>query len=89
VFRAIGKSEMIFTKIKWKEKKFGQALHGCNRRRVTLTAFVGASGVASRPGLTYSADSKKVQSSGADVERQYVHAKVTTNNWLKDNAGLV
>jgi hypothetical protein len=88
---AIGKSKRIFTKTKWKEKRFRQALHDGNREWITLIACVGASGVALPPGLIYSAASKKVQSSwvsDVDVKKHRVFVNVTTNGWSDNDAGL-
>jgi hypothetical protein len=60
MIRSIGKSKRIFSKTKWKQKRFKQILHDGNRKWITLIACVGASGVALPPGLIYLADSRKV-----------------------------
>ena len=87
----IGKSKRIFSKSKWKEKKFKQMLHNGNREWITLIACVGASGVALPPGLIYSADSKKLQSNWVDevdVKTHKLYVNVTYNGWSNNDAGL-
>ena len=88
---AIARGKRIFSKTKWKDRRFRQALEDGNREWITLIACVGVSGVALPPALIYPADSTKVQSSWVsdiDARKYHVYIVVTPSGLSNDDVAI-